>query len=115
MEYEEFVEAYKAKKVSIMVNRSAAVHAMDGPMLPKRYRIAHHFWAWMAILLIPTAIVVGIFVQWWVGVIVFITALIMFPAVQKAAADNVAEYAIEDKSFFELASKIGLIMVKPVG
>jgi hypothetical protein len=111
MTYEEAVAGYKAKRVIIRVNRSAAVHAMDGPLLPKRYRIAHHFWAWFAILLIPTAIVLGIFVRWWVGVIVFVTALIMFPAIQKAAADNVAEYAMEDKSFYEFALAAGLIMV----
>jgi hypothetical protein len=112
--YEEVVAAHKAGKVSIMVNRSAAVRSMDGPIMPKRYRIAHHFWAWIAILLIPTAILLGIFVQWWVGVITFIVALIMFPSIQKAAADNVAEYALENKEFFELAVQHGLIVVRPI-
>jgi len=114
MEYEEFIQAYKAKKAFLMVNRSVAVDFMArSSMIPKRYRVAHSFWCWVAILLIPTAIILGIFIAWWIGVIVFIIALMMFPAIQKAAADNVAEYAIENKAFFELATKIGLITIKP--
>jgi hypothetical protein len=70
MTHSEFVEAWKSRRVSVRVNKELALKVMSSPDMPKRYKVAHNFWAWIWLLAIPVAIILGIFVKWWAGLIV---------------------------------------------
>jgi hypothetical protein len=113
MDHATFVEEYRSGTLSIHVDRSGALRIMQGNMLPKRYRAAHHFWTWIWMLSFPGFIAVAVFYKWWVGLIllIFVTPTIS-RSITQSACEFVLEHALEDEGFFRLVSQNELISIE---
>jgi uncharacterized membrane protein YdbT with pleckstrin-like domain len=109
--HSEFVEAWKSRRIAVRVNKELALRVMSSPDMPRRYRAAHHFWAWIWLFSIPLAIALGIFVKWWVGLIVLIVGFLLPRAIKKSAMEFVIEHSVEDGEFYDKAINSGLLIV----
>jgi hypothetical protein len=111
MTFEEFVAAYHSKQVAAHIDRSLALQLMEASAVAKRYRAAHLLWTWVWFLSIPAAIVLIIWVNWWVGLIVLLIGFALPRAIKQSATQFVLEQALEDKGFYELAVKSGALRI----
>ncbi len=113
MEHGEFVQAWKAGKLNVDVDRSKALHIMGSNILPKRYRYAHIFWSWIWILTIPAAFVVMYYYTWWAGLLIL---LIVTPLISKAtktsAMQFMIDHALENPAFYATAVEKGVIRLR---
>lgn len=111
MTYTEYKEKRARGLLKAGIDNSVALRLMD--YLPKRYQYAHIFWSWVWMLSIPAAILLMIFVKWWVGllVLVFVTPTI-FSAAKKSAAQFVLEHADENEEFFNRLVEKNLLIFK---
>src|SRR3954466_10906796 len=104
MTHEEFVQKYRAGLIQAEVDQTLARRLLENSdLLPKRYRAAHYFWAWVWFLSFPLAAVCFIWVRWWVGLVVLLLALVLPRAIKKSAAGFVLEHALEDEKFYNIA------------
>lgn len=111
MTYDEFKRARQEQGVRAGIDNSVALRLIE--YLPKRFQYAHIFWSWVWMLSIPAAILLMIFVKWWVGLIVlfFVTPTI-FRATKKSAAQFVLEHAEENEEFFDKLVEGNLLIFK---
>lgn len=109
MTHSEFVEAYRSKGVEVRVDKQMALRVMESQDMPGRFRAAHLFWSWIWLLSFPLAIVLGIFVQWWVGLIVLVVALLLPRSIKHSAIDFVLEQCVENEAFYDKAVSSGLL------
>jgi len=109
--HSEFVEAWKFRRITVSVNKEFALRVMSSPDMPRRYRTAHFFWSWIWLLSFPLAIILGIFVKWWAGLIVLIVGLLLPRAIKHSATDFVLEHCVEDAEFYDKAINSGLLIV----
>ena len=111
MTHEEFILHRQAGTVRAGIDPSKALRLVEH--LPKRYRVAHLFWAWMWILTIPGFICVAIFWKWWAGLLLLLLVTpIIFKAIKASAAQFVLKHAEENKQFFDLLMENDLLFFK---
>lgn len=113
MTHSDFVDAYNAGSLKVHVDRSLALHLMNTPMMPRRYRAAHLFWTWVWFLSFPAAIALLIWYRWWVGLLLFFVAL--FPlrnAIGRSACRFVLDTALENEEFFLSAGQVRALIVE---
>lgn len=111
MTHIEFVEAWKSRQIAVMVDKQLAMQVMESTDMPGRFRAAHLFWSWIWLLSIPVAIVLGIFAQWWVGLIVLVLGFLLPRAIKHSAMEFVIEHAIEDEEFYDEAINSKLLVI----
>jgi len=111
MTYEEYKRKRKETKLCAGIDQSTALRLIH--YLPKKYQIPHAFFSWVWMLSIPAAILLSIFVKWWIGLVVifFITPAI-YGGTKKSAAQSVLEYAEEDEDFFNQLVEQNLLVFK---
>lgn len=111
MTHSEFVEAWESRQIELMVDKQLALQVMQSTDMPRRFRAAHLFWSWIWLLSIPLAIVLGIFVQWWVGLIILVIGFLLPRAIKHSAMEFVIEHAIEDEEFYNKAINWKLLVI----
>ena len=111
MTHKQYIQARKENGVCAGIDASNALRLID--YLPKRYQYAHNFWSWCWMLSIPAAILLGIFVKWWIGlIIIFFVTPAIYGATKKSAAQFVLEYAEENEDFFNKLTENNLLIFK---
>lgn len=100
MRHTEFVEKYRNGLVRAHINESHALQILNTEMMPNRYFYAHLFWSWIWILALIVGIPLAIWVNTWLGIVIFVIGL-MFPrAIKSSASEFVLEYALENEDFY---------------
>ncbi len=87
---------------------------MQSTDIPKRYRLAHLFWTWIAFLLIPVGIALIFLITWWVGVIALVLVPLLFSSARKSACEFVIEHALDNEDFYNKAVKSGTLTITDV-
>lgn len=114
MDHSEFVQSWKAKTIQIDVNRSKALQIANSGMLPKRYQVAHKFWAWVWMLSIPAGFAVMYFYKWWAGLIMlFLLTPALSSSTKTSAMQFMIDHALENPEFYSFAIENGVILVSP--
>ena len=100
--HQDFVELYKAGKLAVHIDQSAAMHVCDrDPRIDKSTKAAHHFWKNVGCLIPLLGIGSFFFIKWyWALAIIFFGVGVVFPALRKSAAQFVLKAALEDEMFF---------------
>ena len=113
MEHSEFVRRWGQGELLVDVSSGAALSVAGSKLLPRRYRVAHHFWSTVWLLTIPAAIAIMLFYKWWVGVLilVFLTPA-LYRAVRRSAMQFMIDYALESPDFYRLALEKGILTVR---
>lgn len=110
----DFVRAYEAGLIKILVEKNLALGIANSPMLPANCRAAHIFWTWTTFLLIPLSIYFTFFRIWWVGLVIL---FIVMPAFWRGAVTSaqqwVLEFSLKDANFYAKALSLGALVVKP--
>lgn len=113
MKHSEFVQAWRAGKLEVDVDRSKALQVANSRMLPKRYQVAHIFWSWVWILSIPAAIAVMLLYKWWVGLLILIVVTpLISKSTKKSAMQFMIDYSLESTEFYQFALTEGVIRVR---
>ena len=112
MTHAEFVQSYRNGQAAAHVDRSLALQVMDTNLPAKRFQTAHLLWTWAWFLSFPVAIVLMIWVRWWVGLVVFVVGLMMPRAIKASAASFILEQALEDKEFYDAVTEMKVLIVK---
>jgi len=112
MEHSQFLQHYRAGKLSVRVDQRLALHVMSTGILPKRYQFAHHFWSWAWMLSFPAFLAVGVLYKWWIGLLllVFVTSA-MSRAVKRSATGFMIDRALEDEEFFRFGVEKGILEI----
>jgi hypothetical protein len=111
MTHSEFVKAWKSRQIEVMVDKQLAMRVMESADMPGRYRAAHLLWSWIWLLSIPVAIVLWIFVRWWVGIIMLAVGLLLPRAIKKSTQQFAIDRAIEDEEFYDKAISSKLLII----
>jgi hypothetical protein len=102
MGHDEFVRLYRAGRVGIFMDDATARHLVENhPSMPGRYRSAHTFWSWVWML-------TGLISCGLIPLIFGIRA-----AINKSAREFVAEFALENASFYDQAVANRWFEVRP--
>jgi len=111
MKYKEYKALRAQGRIRAGIDSSVALSV--GKYLPARYSYAVAFWNIVALLTVPGAIIAGIFLRWWVGLIIlfFVTPTI-FAANRKSAIGFVLQYAEENEDFFNALVENDLLVFR---
>ncbi len=109
MDYQDFLTLRAQGKIQAGIENSVAIRLVEH--LPARYQAAFHFWFWVGVISVPGFILLGYFVNWYLGIglLAFITPTI-FSATKKSAADFVLEHAQTDRQFFEQLTALNVLI-----
>ncbi len=114
MEYSEFVDSWKKRKLLVDVDRSKALRIAHSKILPTNYRAAHIFWSLVWILSIPFSIAVMFLYKWWMGMLILILVTPMiFKSTKKTAMQFMIDYALENSDFYKFAVTNDVIRITP--
>ena len=98
----QFVEGYKAKDFTVLVNNSKAGDFVLSQFADKHNKPAHLFFSWLAIvLIIPAPTVLWIFYGWIFALGSFILGLAIRSAAKKSAVQFVMQNMLENEDFWE--------------
>lgn len=79
--------------------------------MERRYKAAHVFWTWVWMLCFPVALLLGVFVAWWAGLIVFVIGLQLPRAIRDSAAQFVITQALARREFYDAAIASGALRI----
>ena len=114
MQHKDVVDGYRAGQLKLHIDRNQAGHVCDNhPMLPRRYKLAHALWGWIALRAVAGGLISIFWVTWWIGLGIAALGPFAMPAVQRSSAEFVLEYSLEDAAFFEDMVHSGVIVVDP--
>jgi hypothetical protein len=97
--YSSYKQLRSAGKVTLGIEHHAALKY--DKWLPLSQRAAIYFWSWVAILLIPAAVVLGYFYSWW-WLVLLVAHRIVWNANKESVAQFVLEFAEDNGWFYEL-------------
>lgn len=100
--YQQFLERYKAGEITILVNKSKAGDFVMSKFGDKHNKPAHLFWTWLGILLIfPAPIIFWILFSWIHALGSFVLGLMISSAARKSATQFVLQNMIESEDFWD--------------
>lgn len=100
--YQQFLEGYKAGEVTVLVNKSKAGDFVMSKFGDKHNKPAHLFFTWLGILLIfPSPIVFWILFGWIYALGSFLLGLMINKAARKSASQFVLQNMIEGEDFWD--------------
>ena len=100
--YQQFLEKYKAGEITVLVNRSKAGDFVMSKFGDKHNKPAHVFWTWLGILLVfPAPIIIWIIFGWISALGSFVLGLMLNSAARKSAAQFVLQNMIESEDFWD--------------
>jgi len=111
MEHEDFVRGYRSGRVRVHVEREEAVKIAASDWLPTRYRVAHLFWSWAALLCLFGGPIALFWVEWWIAGGITAFGLVGRSAARYSACEFVLEHALEEPSFYDAVRGVGIIKV----
>jgi len=114
MNHSEFLEKYRKGLARAHINESDALQILNADIMPKRYFYAHTFWSWVWLLSLIIGIPIAIWVNRWVGIVIFILGLVLPRAIKSSASGFVLEYALENEDFYNIVIESESLRVEDV-
>jgi hypothetical protein len=114
MDHEEFVSKFRARKISVSVNRSIALEAVRAGFLGKSYYVSQIFFSWVWILGLVGGVILIFLYKWWVGLLVIVISLGLPGAIKDTAAKRIKDKLIESPEFYEFAQRHDLFVINPL-
>ena len=114
MEHEEFISGLRGRRIEVDVDRSKALEIANAKtILPARFQREYLWWTTAWLLTLPVALIAGIFVKWWAGLLVllFLTPA-LFRQTNRRAKRFVIDYAVENGVFYSYAIDNDVIRVR---
>ena len=100
--HQQFLEEYKAGKLTVLVDNSKAGNFVTSTFGDKNNKPAHLCWTWLGIIMIiPLPIILFIFQNWIFAVGSFVLGLIITKAAKKTASQFVLRNMIENEDFWD--------------
>lgn len=100
--YQQFLEAYKAGEITVLVNSSKAGDFVMSKFGDKHNKPAHLFWTWLSILLIfPAPIILWVLLGWVHALGSFVLGLMISAVARRSASQFVLQNMIENEDFWD--------------
>lgn len=99
--HSEFIDGYKNKSLSILINRNKAADFVLSVFADKRNKSAHYFWSYAAILLVFFLPIVLLFVSWKYSIISFFVGLFVSSASRNSDEQFIVQNMLDNEDFFE--------------
>lgn len=98
--YEEFLDGYKNKKITLHISRGMADYLILSKVANKYNKSAYLFWDWIGtILLIPLPIIL-IFINWPYSIISVIWGILIKVGANKSLYEFISQNMLDDKAFW---------------
>lgn len=112
MNFQEYKEMRANGLVCAGIEDSVALRL--GSYLPKQCQLAVAFWNIFAVLVVLVAILIAVFIKWWVGILILFFVPTIIRANKKSAIGFVLDYVEEDEDFFNMLNQKGLLVFRDV-
>jgi len=114
MNHKEFVEAYKQGVIRAHIDENAALELLKKTDVKKGDRYAHLLWKRIFPISIPIGIVLGVWVNKWLGVAAIIMGFILSRSYKVSTSELVIARALKNEQLYNDLVELEIISVEHI-
>lgn len=103
LDHSEFVKRYEDNSVVPWVDVNKGHALMKSPFAPYWWRVSVRYGTYVALLLMPMAVIFFFFTKWWIPAIMISLAFVMIKLIRTRSQKAVIATSLSDMQFYEIA------------